>query len=161
MTKTQIILTGITIFVALIVDLFVEKYILKLSLKNKYRSIRKKMISRLFKFIIFIAMVVSILLIWGIAFQNLWITLTSVLAIVAIGFVAVWSMLSNILASIIIFFTKPFKFGDEIKIMPDDIGGKVVSIGLIFTTLKDKNKIINIPNNLVMQRVIIKNIKNK
>jgi small-conductance mechanosensitive channel len=158
MVQTQIILTILTILVGLIISIILKKYTLKFSIQNEYKTIRKKLIGKIFNIIIFGGVIFIILFIWGIRLQNLWLTLTSILAIIAIGFVAVWSMLSNILASLIIFFTKPFRFGDNIKIMPEEISGKVVSIGLIFTTLKEKNKIVNIPNNLIMQRIIIKKI---
>lgn len=160
--QTKIILTIAIISVSLIINIIVTKYLLKFSQKNEMGKTRKKKANRILRTINLIVTVFLLITIWGIDFvENILITITSVIALIAIGFVAVWSMLSNILASLIIFFTKPFKIGDEIKIIPDEVSGKVVSIGYIFTTLRRDDEIINIPNNQIMQKAIIKKIKQK
>jgi small-conductance mechanosensitive channel len=158
MTQTQLIFTIVALLTALIINLIFSRSISKLSKKSKISLARGKGIKKILRLFLFILTTSSIIIIWGIQFQNIWVALTSVLALIAVGFFAVWSMLSNILASLIIFFSKPFKIGDEIKIIPEEIKGKVVSVGSIFTTLKTEKEIINIPNNLIMQRVIIKTL---
>jgi small-conductance mechanosensitive channel len=89
--------------------------------------------------------------------QNAWATLTAILAMVAIGFVAVWSVMSNAMCSLIILLSRPFQIGDEIEFPPDNLKGKVVNFSLLFTTLKtEEGKLLQIPNNLFFQRVVVR-----
>ena len=157
-TSMKVILTLVVILIGIILKIVVYSLISRRAKKDNVSSSRKKGIRKVLSSLIWVFVIVSIIMIWGIEFQNIWVTLLSFLALVAIGFFAVWSMLSNILAGIIIFFAKPFKSGDNIKIIPEGIEGRVVSVGSVFTTLKTKKEIVNIPNNLVMQRIILRTI---
>jgi len=83
--------------------------------------------------------------------------LASVFALVAIGFVAVWSVLSNTLCSLLLLITRPFHVGDVIRFPAENIEGKVVNFNMVFTTLKTNDKaMIEVPNNLFFQRLIIR-----
>ena len=105
-------------------------------------------------FAVFIFLV-SQMSIWGFDFQQAWISITGVVAMIAVAFFAVWSLIGNILAGVILFFTTPFKTGDIVEIMPDNIKGKVLIINLFYTLLEDEEKnLINVPNSLFFQKYI-------
>jgi len=94
---------------------------------------------------------------WGINIESVWVMVTSILALIAIGFFAVWSLLSNVLAGVLLFFTGIIRIGDSIEILPDNIKGKVVKVGTLFTLLKDEeSNVFSIPNNLLFQKYIKK-----
>jgi small-conductance mechanosensitive channel len=89
--------------------------------------------------------------------DNAWAAITAVLAMVAIGFVAVWSVMSNAMCSLIILLSRPFQIGDHLEFPPDPLKGTVVNFSLLFTTLKaDDGRLLQIPNNMFFQRVIIR-----
>jgi len=72
---------------------------------------------------------------------------------------AQWSILSNVTSSIIIFFTFPAKVGESIKILDGDnsVSGKIVEISLFqIHMLNEQGDLIIYPNNLFMQKPIIK-----
>lgn len=91
---------------------------------------------------------------WGVL-ENFWAAVTAAVTLVAIGFFAVWSVLSNVLCSVILLANRPFRIGDEIKLVPDPIRGRVLAIGLTHTTLLGaKGDMFQVPNNLFFQRVV-------
>ncbi len=92
----------------------------------------------------------------GIDLHGLWSMLAAVLSLVAIGFVAMWSILSHMLASLLLVAFRPFRIGDKVEIVGDDpIAGKVIDIGLVYTTLRtSEGGILRIPNNLFFQKVL-------
>jgi small-conductance mechanosensitive channel len=89
--------------------------------------------------------------------QHAWAAITAVTALVAIGFVAVWSVLSNTLCSLLLMISRPFEIGDTVEIAPDALRGRVVNFTLLFTTLRrEDGTLIQVPNNLFFQRVIVR-----
>ena len=97
----------------------------------------------------------GLILIWGLNFKNVWVSISSALAVVAIAFFAVWSLVGNILAGVIIYFTSPFMIEDQIEVMPDGIKGKVMAINTFYTVLLDEDlNYINVPNSLFFQKYI-------
>jgi small-conductance mechanosensitive channel len=156
MVEFKVTLTIAIILVGLFISFIISRSLARLARRERVAFAHKKGVRKIFRLLILIIVLFSLAIVWGVDFKNLWLTIASVFALVAIGFVAVWSMLSNILASLIIFFSRPFKIGDDIKIIPEGIEGNVISIGSIFTTLEFKGKKISIPNNLIMQRIVLK-----
>jgi len=99
---------------------------------------------------------IILIFIWGVDVQNFAIFIGGVITIIAVGFFAVWSLLSNVIAALILFVTHPFRIGDQIRILPDGISGEVLDVSLFFTILQGKKGKIHIPNNIMLQRVIVK-----
>lgn len=86
---------------------------------------------------------------------NVWAAVAAVLAMVAVGFVAVWSIASNLSATVLILITRPFSVGDEVELVPENVGGKVIDLNALFTTLRaDDGSLVQLPNNLIFQRII-------
>ncbi len=105
--------------------------------------------------------IVLLVLIWGVDVEEIWLSITGIIAMVAIGFVATWSLLANALAGMILYFISPFKAGNDIEILPDNIKGKVVTINVFYTVLVDESdSSINVPNTLFYLKYI-KVLKNK
>lgn len=83
--------------------------------------------------------------------------LGGLLALIGIGFVAVWSTLSNVLCTLLLLTVRPFRVGDELELVPDPIRGRVVDLNLFFTTLQaEDGRLIQLPNNLFFQRVVVR-----
>jgi len=99
--------------------------------------------------------VVLLLGVVGIPLTGAWAVLSTILAMVAIGFVAVWSVLSNVSCTFLILFFRPFDVGDEIEFTGEPVKGQVVDLNFIFTTLRtDDQALLQIPNNLLFQKVV-------
>jgi len=142
---------------------FLKKSIELLSKREKLPPRWYNFLGGFIKWIIIIFILFLVLHQFGIATDNIWTTLSAVLVLVAIGFVAVWSTLSNILCAFLLIIFAPFEIGDDVEIVElsgDGIGGEVVSINILYTTLEKEidgvRKTIQIPNNLFFQKVIRK-----
>lgn len=103
---------------------------------------------------------VAVLLIlssFGIPINNFWTLVSTVLGLVAIGFVAVWSILSNISSAFLILLFKPFRVGDYVELVGDDVHGEVVDLSVMFTTLRgDDGEEFAIPNNQFFQKTTLR-----
>ncbi|MDX1808698.1 MAG: mechanosensitive ion channel [Sulfurospirillaceae bacterium] len=103
------------------------------------------------------------LLIWSVSLNGLLVFASSIFAVVGIALFAQWSILSNITSSILIFFTFPTRIGDFIKIIDGDnsVEGEIVEISLFYIKiLTQKEEMILYPNNLFVQKPVIKINKN-
>lgn len=143
--------TLLVLLIALIVcKLAVGNYAARKSLNTSRAGFVKKIVT----YALVGLAVLVLLVIWGVQ-QNVGLFVSSIVGLIAIGFVAVWSMLSNILAGFLIFFSDPFRIGDDIVILPEDIAGKAVDIKLLFVVLEDSDgSRLHVPNNLLFQRII-------
>jgi small-conductance mechanosensitive channel len=122
---------------------------------NGLRQSRYFAIRKLLRLLSLGIAVVGLILIWGLSFRHVWLTVSSALAVIAIAFFAVWSLVGNILAGLLLFFTTPFRIEDEIEVMPDGIKGLVLAINTFYTVLRDENQnYINVPNSLFFQKYI-------
>lgn len=116
---------------------------------------RTAMVNKLITVFLFIGLVVAEALTWGVYLSGLYVFVTSFFAMVAIGFFAVWSVLSNITSSVLIFFLFPYKIGDYIQVVGDDITGEIKDITLFHLIIESDDKgVVTIPNNLVIQKSI-------
>lgn len=98
---------------------------------------------------------VILVLVWGIDVGEIWVSVTGIIAMAAIGLVATWSLLANALAGIILYFVAPFKAGDFIEILPDNIKGQVITINVFYTVLKDESDdLISVPNTIFYLKYI-------
>ena len=87
--------------------------------------------------------------------ENVWAAATAVIALIAIGFVAVWSVLSNVMCSFILLGVRPFRIGETVSIVGEEVRGRVEQITLLFTMLRaeDGSQVL-IPNNQMFQKSI-------
>ncbi len=102
-----------------------------------------------------------IVLLWGGSLENFWISLTSIIAVVAIGFFAVWSILSNVVAGVILLVSRHINVEDQVELMPDGVKGRIKDISLMFVTLESGGDKIQVPNNLMLQRMVKIKIRSK
>lgn len=87
---------------------------------------------------------------------NFWTFISTVLGLVAIGFLAVWSVLSNLSSTVFLLGLKPFKVGDHIAIVGEEVNGEVIDINPMFTTLRQRNgDLFTVPNNQFFQKAIV------
>ncbi|KZX76183.1 mechanosensitive ion channel protein MscS [Oleiphilus sp. HI0009] len=95
----------------------------------------------------------------GLEYSQISFFLSSVFAVIGVALFAQWSILSNITASLIIFFGFPYRVGDEIRIMDkdDQIWGVIEEITLFHVLMRRGEELITYPNNLILQKGVIKN----
>lgn len=133
----------------------VNRKIQKIADEKKISLIRHNLIKKVIFFFLVLFFIISIIGIWGIDYKDMWIYISSIVGIIAIGFFAHWSLLSNVTANFLLFIFVPFKIGDKIFIIPDDISGVVIDFNLIYILIETENKEkINIPNNMFFQKYI-------
>ena len=104
-----------------------------------------------------IALIVAIVIasIFGISVANFWTAISAFVVMVLVGFFAVWSFLSNILATVVILISRPFIVGDTITILPENLSGELVDIGLIFSKIKTpEGDLISFTNNTFVTKLI-------
>ncbi|MDX1463436.1 MAG: mechanosensitive ion channel [Marinirhabdus sp.] len=99
--------------------------------------------------------VVTLIIIWGVDFQNFGSVILSVFAVIGVGFFAQWSILSNITSGIIMFFIFPYKIGDYVKVHDKDhnyegIIEDIKTFHIIIKTVKGET--ITYPNSLILQK---------
>lgn len=94
----------------------------------------------------------------GIEYSQLSVFLSSVFAVIGVALFAQWSILSNITASLIIFFGFPYRVGDRIRILDDDVNieGEVEEISLFHVILKNEQGIIVYPNSIILQKPVLR-----
>ncbi|HEX7967467.1 MAG TPA: mechanosensitive ion channel family protein [Stellaceae bacterium] len=95
-----------------------------------------------------------ILDIWGIGVTGLWTFLVSVITLIGVGFLATWTMVSNVTASLFLTIWHPFRLGEAVEILPENLKGRVVDRNLMFTVLREeRGTALHVPNNFFFQKV--------
>ncbi len=95
-----------------------------------------------------------ILNIWGVSIGGLWAVLVSAATVIGVGFLAVWTLISNITASFFITIWRPFRLGQFVEMLPENLKGRVVDRNLMFTVLREEHgSVLQIPNNLFFQKM--------
>lgn len=113
-----------------------------------------RLIRRIVRYAIVVIAIALVLKLWGLDMNSVLAMIGGILAMVAIGFVAVWSLLSNTLCAFVLTAFHPFRIGDEVEIVPDNVKGKVVDLTLLYTTLKtDEGDYYQVPNNMFFQKI--------
>ena len=83
--------------------------------------------------------------------------LSGVVALIGVAFVAFWSVLSSMTCTFLLILFRPFAMGDHVEVKDDEVEGEVCDLNLLFTTLRAADgRLIQIPNNLFFQKVIIR-----
>ena len=153
----QIIATAIALVVFTALRYLVNSIIEKFGKRAGLGVSRTRLVKKYIDYFIYALAILTIVSIWGIKTEQLFLFVTSVLTVIGVAFFAQWSILSNITAGIIVFFSSPFKIGDTIKILDKDfpIEAKIVDIKSFYTLLKTaEGQEITLPNNLLLQKGI-------
>lgn len=158
----KIIETLVIITVYLIARGLCSKLIDRTLSDKLIQKVRGTLIKRAIYLVLLSICFIFILIIWGVNQSDIGVFAGSVLTVIGVAMFAQWSLLSNITSSIIIFFNHSVKIGDSITIMETKdyvIEGKVLNIGLFFTTLQTTDsEEITLPNNIFIQKSIKKKI---
>ena len=137
--------------IAIVIGIVVERILAALvSRFGKKRGIdpsHAHMIMFIVRWLIIIVLVIVVAGIFGIGVQSIWISLAAFIAMMAVGFFAAWSILSNLLAFLIIMVVRPFRIGDKVAVMPENIAGEIIDINLLYHRLKtEEDDEILVPN---------------
>ena len=153
----QIVATAIALLVFTALRYLVNSIIEKFGKRAGFAVTRTHLVKKNIDYFIYMLAILTIVSIWGIKTEQLFLFITSVLTVIGVAFFAQWSILSNITAGIIVFFSSPFKIGDTIRILDKDfpIEAKIVDIKSFYTLLKTaEGQEITLPNNLLLQKGI-------
>jgi small-conductance mechanosensitive channel len=121
---------------------------LNLSDKTNF-TINRVIIAVLWTLTVFI-----VLDVWGVGLGGVWALLVGTITIIGVGFIATWAMTSNLTASFFLVLWRPFRVGQTVEILPENLKGRVVDRNLMFTTLsEDSGSVLQIPNSLFFQKI--------
>ena len=137
----------IAIVVAVVVERVLSGLISRYERKKGLKKDHSQLLRLIIRWSIIVTLVIVVASIFGIGVGNLWATMAGILAMVIIGFFAMWSILSNILATIVILVSRPFHIGDRVTILPENLSGEAIEIGLLYSKLRtDAGEIMTVPN---------------
>ena len=149
--------------IGVVIGAFVLSYLLKRPLRDFLRQLASQLrlpyetvltLTRLLIGALWIVAAMLVLEIWGVSVGGLWTVLVSVATIVGVGFLATWTMISNITASFFIAFWRPFRLGNTVEMLPENLSGRVIDINLMFIVVRESSgAVIQIPNNLFFQKM--------
>ena len=151
----QEIATIVVLFLYFILRVSSKKLVRKYATLNEVLEHRSNLVIKYIYLLLGILAFISIVIIWGVKKDQIFLFISSVFAVAGVASFAQWSILSNITAGIILFFSYPFKIGDRIKIHDKDfpIEGEIVDIKAFYVILKSSDgELITYPNNLIMQK---------
>jgi small-conductance mechanosensitive channel len=122
----------------------------RLGLRSEYTVI----VARAVNSILWLVTLLFVLDLWGIGVGGLWAVLASIATLIGVGFLANWAMVSNITASLFLAIWRPFRLGDTVELLPENLKGRAVDRNLMFTALReDGGTVLQIPNNLFFQKI--------
>ena len=153
----QEIATIVVLFLYFILRVSSKKLVRKYATLNEVLEHRSNLVIKYIYLLLGILAFISIVIIWGVKKDQIFLFISSVFAVAGVASFAQWSILSNITAGIIIFFSYPFKIGDKIKIHDKEypIEGEIEDIKAFYVVLKTSDgELITYPNNLLMQKGI-------
>jgi small-conductance mechanosensitive channel len=103
---------------------------------------------------LWLTVAVVVLDLWGVGVGGIWAVLVSAAAVIGVGFLATWAMVSNVTASFFVTLWRPFRFGDTVELLPENLRGRLIDRNLMFTVLReDSGSVIHVPNNLFFQKM--------
>lgn len=104
--------------------------------------------------VLWILLALVVLGYWGVSVSGLWTLIASVGTLLGAAFLATWAMISNATAHLFITIWRPFRLGQNVEILPENLKGRVIDRNLMFTTLREQSgTILQIPNNLFFQKM--------
>jgi small-conductance mechanosensitive channel len=135
--------------------------IARLGEKKSVGVYRVKYITKTINLALLVFFSIALVSVLGIEYSQVAIFLSSIFAVIGVALFAQWSILSNITASLIIFFGFPYRVGDRIRVMDkdEDISGIIEEIALFHVLIRRGEELITYPNNLILQKGVIKNPK--
>jgi small-conductance mechanosensitive channel len=149
--------------IAVVIGAFVLSHLLKRPLRESLRQVAPRLrlpyetvltATRLLVGALWLIAAMLVLEIWGVSVGGLWAVLVSAATIVGVGFLATWTMVSNITASFFIAVWRPFRLGDTVEILPENLSGRVIDSNLMFIVVRENSgAVIQIPNNLFFQKM--------
>lgn len=164
-THSSQLLSSLIAIVSIIVVRFISrKTVRRIGNINNFFEGRTKLIAKYISVLLIFFGIIILVIIWGVNFTEIALLFTSFFAVLGVALVAQWSIISNILAGVILFFSFPFKIGDKIKIMDNEIMDDTLedpgvfiieSITAFHVHLRKSNgSIMTYPNNLMLQKGI-------
>lgn len=156
--------TALILIAALVLRAVVHRFINRLG-QDKHLPLEMVVGSRrLVTGVVFGAALLLVLDRMGVSGTVLWTAFTGFAAVAAVAFFAAWSVLSNIFCALLIYTTRPFGLRDQVELLESGdkpgLGGEVMDINLIYTTLKEKAaegqeaSYLRVPNSLFFQRAV-------
>lgn len=142
---------------AVVIILASNSSVARVAVKYNFQKERVAFTKKIIKILVFCISLVVLLFIWGVDQRQLVLYLSSFIAVVGIALFAQWSVLSNVTASILLFTSHPARIGDTIIIQDKeiDLTGKVVDIGMFFTSLHTPaGEVVTIPNTMFFQKMV-------
>lgn len=142
---------------AMAVWIVVARSLLALELRARVPEALLTPLKLLLRYGLIIVTMLLFLTAYGIPVGNFWTFVSTAVGLVAIGFVAVWSVLSNISSTFLILIARPFRLGDNIGIVGEEVAGRVTDINFLFTTIRKENgDLFKVPNNQFFQKTLLK-----
>jgi small-conductance mechanosensitive channel len=112
------------------------------------------LIPRIVGSVVWLVVALIILGLWGLDVSGIWALLISAAAVIGVGFLAVWTIVSNITASLFLSVWRPFKLGQTVEVLPENLKGRVIDRNLMFTVLRDgEDRVLQVPNNFFFQKM--------
>ncbi len=156
--------TALIVIAALVLRAAIHRFINRLG-QDKHLPLEMVVGSRrLVSALVFGAALLLVLDRMGVSGTVLWTAFTGFAAVAAVAFFAAWSVLSNIFCAVLIYTTRPFGLHDQVELLENGdkpgLGGEVMDINLIYTTLKEKvaedqdPSYLRVPNSLFFQRTV-------
>jgi len=163
--QNQLISTLVLVFIVLVLKFVFSTATRKVGRMGEFDPVRTNLILKYISITLFTATVITLILIWGIDYKDLGVLLSSVFAVIGVALFAQWSILSNLTAGVILFFSFPFKIGNTIRILDNELLDKdnpnserfvIEDIKAFHLHLRNnKGEILTYPNNLVLQKGVI------
>jgi small-conductance mechanosensitive channel len=149
-----VVLIIATLIAVMVLNRLVRKWVRRLEARVHLPYETVLSITRIVSGSLWLVTAMLVLNLWGIGVSGLWTLLASVIAVIGVGFLAVWTMVSNVTASFFITLWRPFRLGQTVEILPENLKGRVIDRNMMFTVLRDENgNMLHLPNNLFFQKV--------
>jgi small-conductance mechanosensitive channel len=150
---TIIIAAGASVLI-LFVQRLLKSWLKRLEVRLRLRYETVLTITRVVSGVLWLIVLMLVLEIWGIGVGGFWTVLVSLATVIGVGFLATWAMVSNMTASMFIAIWRPFRLGDTVELIPENIKGRVIDITLMFVVLREESgAVVQIPNNLFFQKM--------
>ncbi|EEY99067.1 small-conductance mechanosensitive channel [Vibrio sp. RC586] len=112
----------------------------------------------LIRTLLFLVMLFTTLILWGVELRGLLVVGSSLFALLGVGLFAGWSLLSNVTAFLILFVQNHCRIGSWVRVIDGGnfIEGKIIDMALLNVELEtlDGNRVLY-PNNLFIVRPVI------
>jgi len=149
-----VVLIIATLIAVMVLNRLVRKWVRRLEARVHLPYETVLSVTRVVSGSLWLVTAMLVLNLWGIGVSGLWTLLASVIAVIGVGFLAVWTMVSNVTASFFITVWRPFRLGQTVEILPENLKGRVIDRNMMFTVLRDENgNMLHLPNNLFFQKV--------